>query len=116
MVEPVKPTKGQWKGVPHFTKENAKELGLKGATNRWHGEDLGKGEDPLAYVRRQLPRLMRDLINAAMGRGKYHDLPSDKRLAALLKAIEYGVGKPIGLDKQQGPEKEPEPEAPLVFE
>jgi hypothetical protein len=55
--------------------------------------------DPMNRVRRELPNLFGALLRAVNGQGEYHDLAPDKRLTALFKAIEYSVGKPVGLDK-----------------
>lgn len=42
---------------------------------------------------------MRELLNASKGEGKWKDLPVNLRLQALLKCIEYGVGRPVSLDR-----------------
>ena len=75
--------------------------------------------DPSFAVREALPDLFSDLLQAARGQGKWGGyvisacdkcaderrvaipaLMPDKRLSALFKALEYGMGRPIALDKQ----------------
>lgn len=41
------------------------------------------------------PDLLKELVQAAYGRGKWKDLPMEKRLQALFKANEYINGRPI---------------------
>lgn len=55
--------------------------------------------DPLFDIKANLPKNFKDLQAAASGTGAWKQLPLQSRLAALLKVIEYGVGKPIGVDK-----------------
>lgn len=40
------------------------------------------------------PELTRALLDAALGTGDWHDLPLEKRLDALKRALEYAVGRP----------------------
>lgn len=68
--------------------------------------------DPLTPVRRALPELFKELLAAARGVGAWKDLPAEKRLAALTKAIEYGIGRPISVDKLTKPEEPDDGEGP----
>lgn len=61
------------------------------------------------FFREDRARLAKELMDAAFGRGRYDDLPSDKRLSALFKALEYSIGKPPPAAKSAPP---PEPEKP----
>lgn len=81
-----------------MTLEERRAAGRKGAL-RSAAIRRAKRDDPMYGVRAALPSLVTDLIAAAQGRGVWKDLPLDKRLGALLKCIEYGLGKPIGVDK-----------------
>ncbi len=58
-----------------------------------------KRDDPMFAVRRALPALMNDLLHASRGEGVWKALPLQQRLMALQKCIEYGLGKPVGVDK-----------------
>jgi hypothetical protein len=58
----------------------------------------------MAVIDDALPSLMEDLVKAAQGKPPYNDLPPDKRLAALFRAIEYGAGKPPPASKPAEPE------------
>lgn len=55
--------------------------------------------DPLSRVRRKLPEFLKELTDAALGEGKWKELPVTLRLQALQRCIEYGVGRPVALDR-----------------
>lgn len=92
--------------MPKFNEQSARDS----ADKRWEGrrqEDLDAfldGEDPAAaleklvkaqgIITRDLESLARELLKAAHGRGRFSDLPGDKRLQAVLRALEWGLGKP----------------------
>jgi len=80
---------------PFLDRERAAAAGRKGAAQREKNR-----ADPRWAVKRQLGGLFSELLRAAKGEGSWKELPPAGRLQALLKAIEYGVGKPIGLDKE----------------
>lgn len=61
--------------------------------------------DPVSILRDELPALFDDLLKAARGKPPYEDIGPDRRLLALNKALEYGYGRAISLDKN--PVKEP---------
>lgn len=83
---------------PAWDSEAASAAGKKGAAVRWERYRLQK-EDPEAFLRETFEAhksaLSRELLDAALGRGEWHDLPLEKRLAALTKALEYAVGRPV---------------------
>jgi hypothetical protein len=64
-------------------------------------------------VEEALPDLLQDLLRAAKGQAPYQDLPADKRLQALFRAIEYGTGKPPPAAK---PKDQPEATEPVEAE
>lgn len=93
-----------------ITKANASELGKRGAAARAANRRLAE-EDPIAYANLRLTenraRLVTELLSAALGRGDWKDLPLDKRLQALIKALEYAQGKPVtGRAASEGDEEE----------
>lgn len=57
-----------------------------------------KETDPEAYVRQTFAakqaELAAELLDAALGAGTWTELPLDKRLSALYRALEYAVGRP----------------------
>jgi hypothetical protein len=85
-----------------ITKANARVLSEKGVRAAREAREAVKA-DPSLKVSRALPRLFDALLAAAEGKGEWKELPVDKRLQALFKAIEYGAGKPIGRDKTLEP-------------
>ncbi len=52
-------------------------------------------------IKEALPDAFRDLIAASRGQGRWKDLAIKDQLAALLKVMEYGMGKAITLDKMR---------------
>ena len=56
-----------------------------------------KRDDPDKYIQELFKlnkaQLVEALMDAALGKGDYTDLPAEKRLQALFKANEYVVGK-----------------------
>ena len=103
--------------APPFTDpEVARAAQAKGTeTKRRRAEEDAK--DPEAAIRRLLgghrTELAQNLLDAAMGRGDWTNLPLDKRLQALTKAMEYAVGKPT--TKRDTPESEPPAPAGLTI-
>ena len=92
--------------VPLFARdrEAAVEAGRKGGLRRQELARLQR-EDPEAWARvtfaAERAALSKELLDAALGRGEWHDLPLEKRLTALTKALEYAIGRPT-------PRKDPE--------
>jgi len=81
-----------------WTSETAAIAGRKGRASQL-ARAAARKSDPVTIVREALPDLFADLLKAARGEAPFHDLPPDKRLAALTKALEYGAGRPIAVDK-----------------
>lgn len=102
---------------PYFSDPDAAvEAGRKsGEVRRARAQEDAK--DPEAAIRRLLgghrTELAQSLLDAAMGRGDWTNLPLDKRLQALTKAMEYAVGKPT--TKRDTPETEPPAPAGLTI-
>lgn len=88
-------------GAP-FNPETAAAAGRESARRR-KAREREERANPSLKVARKMPELFDALLDAAAGRGEWHDLALDKRLAALFKALEYGAGKPITRDKQLTP-------------
>lgn len=95
---------------PFFKRDRAAaaEAGRKGGIQKGINARL-KREDPEGYIRAtfaaERAALSEELLNAALGRGNWHDLPLERRLVALTKALEYAVGRPTA-------RKDDEPPAP----
>lgn len=81
-----------------MTLDQRRAAGRKGAARTAEIKRQRKA-DPLWGIKTRLPDHFRELELAATGKGAWKDLPLPQRLSALLKVIEYGVGKSIGLDK-----------------
>ncbi|HLE82194.1 MAG TPA: hypothetical protein VJA25_13030 [Dehalococcoidia bacterium] len=80
-------------------REKAVAAGKIGGAGR-RREAKRRREDPLYNAKKALPGLMDELLKAAKGQGDWKGLTQRERLTALLKAIEYGVGRPTTVDKQ----------------
>ena len=59
------------------------------------------------------PTLAERLIEAAHGRGVFAELKASDQLGAILRCLEYGVGKPTANPKEKPKPKEDEPERGL---
>ena len=90
--------------APHlFTKENAAEKGRIGGLAAAEKRRLRR-EEPETFVALTLeesrPQLVKALLDAALARGEWDLLPLEKRLSAVVKALEYAVGKPTAAEKE----------------
>ena len=93
-----------------FDSATAREAAQKSAEERRRRAVL-RETDPEAYLvatfSAKKAELSQALLNAALGQGEWHELPLDKRLTALTKALEYAVGKPS--TQKSAPEQEAKP-------
>lgn len=100
-----------------FDKESAKAAQAKAVEVRKRRAEL-RESDPEAYLRETFSakkaELSQALLDAALGQGEWHELPLDKRLTALNKALEYAIGKP-STQKTVAPSEQP-PETGLSIE
>lgn len=83
-------------GRHRWTQEEAKRASDLAAEARARNAELRK-TDPLGLLRESAGDLLADLLKAARGQPPFTNLPPDKRLAALLRALEYSVGRPAPL-------------------
>lgn len=79
--------------------EQRQEWGRKGGLKSAEARRANR-DDPLSSIKRNLHAHFEELERAAKGTGAWKDLPLQQRLTALLKVIEYGLGRPVGVDKQ----------------
>jgi len=79
-------------------KERSRKGGLESVRKRREDAKARK-TDPLFGVKSRLSKHFVELEKAASGQGDWKDLPLPQRLSALMRVIEYGVGKSITLDK-----------------
>lgn len=97
--------------------EAAREAGRKGGLARARNAKL-KEDDPEAWAKQlfgsERAALTSALLDAALGRGDFHDLSPEKRLQALTKALEYAIGRPTPRKDDGSPE--PPPAAGLTIE
>ena len=89
-----------------FTSDNAQEMGRRGVQARREnaGRRAALGADTRAreVLASSAEALARELLNAALGRGNYaEDLKPKDRLQAVIKALEWGVGRPIPANPPQ---------------
>lgn len=89
------------------TREEAAEQGRRGAQIAKERRRQLE-EDPLGFVSSAPIQadLVGMLISAARGVGSFRDLSPDKRLSAILKLLEYSVGKP-GTAAKGSPSEQP---------
>lgn len=75
-----------------FTKANAAELGKKG------GEASGRSrrhQPSIEDLRKQGGSVLKNLLDAAAGKGEWSELEAKDRLSALKAALPYILGRPV---------------------
>ena len=80
-----------------FTRETATAAARKSVERRAELRELAQSapdEYMVQFFEREKPALVKALMDAAFGRGPFENLPPDKRLSAVIKALEYAHGKP----------------------
>jgi hypothetical protein len=95
-----------------FTAENAKEMGQRGVEARRQKAEERASMTADARAREVLASnaeaLARELLNAALGRGDYAgELKARDRMHAVIKALEWGIGRPTPASP---------PEEPLILD
>jgi hypothetical protein len=95
-----------------FTKENAKELGALGGTTsggvRRARKRLRADLRAREVLASRAEELARELLKAALGQGPYAHLDAKDRAGFVVKALEYGVGRPRQVDPAPEPIEERE--------
>lgn len=74
--------------------EMGRRGGQKSAETRRRQRDMSPDERARDAIARDVPGLINELLDAAHGRGDFEGLDQKTRLAAVVKAMEYGVGRP----------------------
>lgn len=79
--------------MPAFDSETAAEAGKASgeARRRLRKTPMDRAMEAAG---RAAPQLLDDLLAAAKGEGVFADLPSKLRLTALMRALEYALGRP----------------------
>ena len=91
-----------------FDRENAKEMGQRGAEARRQKAKQRAEISADARAREVLASnaeaLARELLNAALGRGDYaEELKPRDRMQAVIKALEWGIGRPTPASPPEEP-------------
>jgi hypothetical protein len=102
--------------VPRFiTPENARDMVAKREAKKAERElmfaSLSEAQLAKFLFAEHVEELARTLIQAALGQGRFRDLPPRCQLTALMRAVEWGIGKPVMMDRP-----EPEPDEPPGLE
>lgn len=87
-----------------FTPETASELGRRGG--KASAKARRKVKD-LDWLRTKAGVLLPDLVAAAQGTGRFESLPPSEQLKALLKVMEFGLGKPTTAQRPEAPTEAP---------
>lgn len=92
-----------------FTAESAAEAGRKSGEAKRRRKALTPEERALDAIGQKLGRLTEELLDAALGQGDFHDLKPETRVTALLRALEWRLGK-----APTGPRIQPQKEEPAI--
>jgi len=74
---------------------------------------LSPEERAAEAARTAAPELIRELLDAALGKGDFTQLKGEERLKALTRALEYGIGRPGVMRRED--EVQPIPTAADLF-
>jgi len=77
-----------------FDAEKGREAGLASAAARQRKATLSPQERAAEAIAKKTDGLVRDLLDAALGKNDFEGLKPELRLAAIKTALEYGIGKP----------------------
>jgi hypothetical protein len=64
--------------------------------------DLSPEERAAEAARTAAPELVKELLDAALGRGDFKTIKPEDRLKALTRALEYGIGRPGVARREDG--------------
>lgn len=99
-----------------FTEESAREAGKRSGEVRRRRASMTPEERALESIAQKTPRLMGELIDAALGEGDFADLKLETRVTALTRLLEWKLGRPGSVKpKADEPEEEP-PGGDALFE
>jgi len=96
------------------TRVQASEGGIRSAENRRARRDDPEAALEATFAAQRL-RLIERLLDAAYARKNFSTLAPDKQLTAIIKALEYSVGKPLPA-KATPAEEEAKPRGGLTVE
>jgi hypothetical protein len=109
---PIESCREELARMPHqWTSEEAAEAARQSHEVRRRRAELTPRQRAEEAISRETGALVKELLDAARGRNDFEGLPADLRLRALLKALEYGLGK--ATTTARGEDEEPEP--PQLF-
>jgi len=89
------------------------EAAIRSAASRKRRAELSPEERAAEAARTAAPELIRELLNAALGKGDFEGLKGEDRLKALTRALEYGIGRPGVMRREDEPQ--PIPTAESLF-
>ena len=84
-----------------FDSETAREAGKRSAEMRARRRDKSPEERALEAIRERLGALTKELLSAALGEGAFADLKNEERLKAVVRALEWGLGRPTTVRPEQ---------------
>lgn len=102
-----------------FTAENAKERGAAGGRASAESRRAHKALAADLKARKKFEdaaeQLADKLLDAALGRGQFDGLDPSEQAKYVIKALEYGLGRPRQLDRQEPDEPQDVPSDGVSF-
>lgn len=89
--------------------ESAAEAGRRSAEVRRRKAQMSPEERALDAIGQKLGRLTGELLEAALGEGDFAELKPETRLTAILRAMEWKLGKPPTAKREEAAKDEPAP-------
>lgn len=99
--------------TPEEARENARKGGLAKGENAKRRATMSPEERALEAIGGKLDKLSKELLDAALGEGDFEDLKKETRVAAILRAMEWRLGKPATV--KPTPKDQPEQDDGLAI-
>lgn len=89
--------------------ESARKAGAAGNETKRRRKEMTPAQRAREDIQSKVPALLKELLQAAEGKGDFDKLSPAMRLRAIMRALEYGIGRPAPVS---GKAKVPDPGDP----
>lgn len=90
----------------HFSPDEAREAQARSVESRLRRQNMSPEQRALDAIGSKMDRLTGELLSAALGEGDFSDLDKKTRVQALIRALEYRLGRPT-TSKVEPPREDP---------
>jgi len=100
---------------PQWDSDAAAEAGRRSGEARRRAAAMNPQERALDAITKKLGSLTNELISAALGEGSFAELDPKTRVSALVRVLEYGLGKPTVAAKAETNDEPSGPTPESIF-